>query len=175
MKHWYEAQCFDCPSGNFSNLDANNGGNPAGNAGCPQCPYGKYQLDQAESTCDNCQTCTAGKYRDDCGVAFDGTCKGCVAGQFKEDIGAFWVTLNPGKAQWEALCTNCPYGKYSLTVNQTQCQSCAVCPSGQKRDNCGSVGGTTAGSSGTLMFRTLCVHKQLDGEVCKCFGTWSKK
>ena len=59
------------------------------------------------------------------------------------------MSLNPSRptdgGNWEAVCTDCPYGKYTDQGAQDTCPQCGACPNGEYRTGCGTVGGSTSG------------------------------
>ena len=126
----WQARCFDCPKGQFSNLDASNGGNADGNANCPLCPTGKFQEKRAEDHCETCYTCVGGKFRKGCGAEGGktrGVCVSCETGFFKPTNGTSYLDQ----------CEGCPFGKYTENVASLDCTKCDTCNEGHFRDGCG--------------------------------------
>jgi DNA-binding beta-propeller fold protein YncE len=90
-------------------------GKYADEAGCTDCPLGKYQSFAGQASCSSCAAGKSGaaSAQVDAGTA----CTECVPGQFSAGEGGI-------------SCTLCKAGKYQRLAGQASCSSCAAGKSG---------------------------------------------
>ena len=131
-----EAQCLSCITcaGNTERVGCS--GTSAGT--CNTCSSGKYS---DTGVCTDCQDCGNGYYLTGCGTEdnghYEGVCMACSAVCPGNKVLTGCGGTEPGS------CEDCPSGTYK---DGDSCVSCAPCPDGETRYDCGvDVGGDLSG------------------------------
>ena len=114
------SQCTDCNRGQHGSDVAV--GAATKEAGCINCPAGKYSDIDGLALASNCKACEAGFWSSDPGIEKESQCKSCIAGTYS-NVGA-------GERTSLGACTDCDAGRYSSTTAATTFAQCISCPEG---------------------------------------------
>ena len=131
-----------CTSGHFRSADG---------CHCHDCPTGKYQSVDDQTSCIACDGCPTAEYRGGCGVTSAGSCVGCPKGKYKAGISTGTEGCSKcGNGRYQpyvsrGFCYACPDGKFSR-IGHTYCY---FCPRGKFADTWGS-GVCASCSAGTF-------------------------
>lgn len=117
--------CENCPSGKYSDVDANAGS-------CMQCPPGRYSPNRGNTKEAACANCPAGKFGSETGMeAVSLACHNCAKGRFGQSVGAADLSackICPiGFSQADAgssYCMECAPGKKQPSEGQSACSNC---------------------------------------------------
>jgi hypothetical protein len=96
-----------CPPGTVLNASAGN---------CTQCPAGAFSGSVNAAECSLCPACDSGT-RQGCGGATAGFCLDCPSGKFLE------LARAPASVE-HRVCTACPVGTFSQSLNLPRCKEC---------------------------------------------------